>query len=78
MAAAVRCWPWPSMSHIKCSSTYVCHDILSLCSSVDPITDSRELISVWFVDAVLRFRERGRRGGHNKYGEGERERERSF
>jgi len=27
MAAEVR-W-WPSISHMRCSSTYVCHDILS-------------------------------------------------
>jgi hypothetical protein len=31
MAAAVR-W-WPSISHIRCSSTYVCHDIFALLSS---------------------------------------------
>ena len=38
MAAEVRCWP--SISHIRCSSTYVCHDILlrrasSSCSGDD-------------------------------------------
>lgn len=30
IAAAASCWPCPSISHIKCSSTYVCHDIFPL------------------------------------------------